>query len=154
MALEREDAPFHVSHWGVEDTSTTPHRIRETGFEPGELLPRPSCSYQACRAGHFPCYSRFINGIFKGSVNDTQKLTPFVESQSNDSVMSDETTSASAVDVQMILEHDGLDLNESLLQPSAVVPLTATPGDEPNAGGLPGRLKYLLIMWSVPRSNA
>jgi len=59
--------------------------------------------------------------------------------------MSDETTSASAVDVQMILEHDGLDLNEPLPQPSVVVPLAATQEVEPNAEELPGRLKYLLI---------
>jgi hypothetical protein len=75
-------------------------------------------------------------------VNGTQKLTSFAESPSKDSVMSDETTSASAIDVQMILEHDGLDLKESLPQPSVVVPLAAAQRDEPNAGGLPGKLKY------------
>jgi hypothetical protein len=141
MALEREDAPFHVSHWGAEDTLTTPHKIQETGFELGELLLCPSCSYQACRTGHFPCYSRFVGGIFRGSVNNTQKLTPFAELASKDSVMSDETTSASAIDVQMILEDDGLYLRESLPQPSVVVPLAATQEDEPNTEGLPGKLK-------------
>ena len=160
MAVEREDAPFHVSHWGVEDTLTTPQRIQETGFELGELLPCPSCSYQACQAGHFPCYSRLVDGVIGMFVNSTQELTPLVDSPSKDSVMSDETTSASVVDVQMILEHDGLDLEESLPQPSVVVPLAAAQQDEPNAGGLSGKLKYSLSCdqpynnsWNVHRTS-
>jgi hypothetical protein len=144
MALEREDAPFYVSHWGAEDTSGTPHRILESDLEQGELLRYPSCPYQACWTSYFPCYSRFINTFIKQYVNYAQRLTSFVESSSKDSVMNDETTSASAVDVQMVLEHDGLYLRESSLQPSMVIPPEPTQKDAPNTGGLPGRLKSQL----------
>jgi len=55
--------------------------------------------------------------------------------------MSDATTSASAVDVQMILGHEEVDLKDALPLPSEVVSLGVAEEGDPEGEGLPGMLQ-------------